>query len=134
MIQGDPEDLLMIDQRAEYLEAVEEYQIAVEDFIDNFRFYLEDWEIQIWEQKIDKTRNAVEECIASMNKIEAELSNEAIARSDENFGAISSQKVEENVEVSQNGTEKVAKVKKSNTENVMKSFDQKERYEELCSK
>ena len=59
MIQGDPEDLLMIDQRAEYLEAVEEYQIAVEDFIDNFRFYLEDWEIQIWEQKIDKTRNAV---------------------------------------------------------------------------
>ena len=134
MIQGDPEDLLMIDQRAEYLEAVEEYQIAVEDFIDNFRFYLEDWEIQIWEQKIDKTRNAVEECIASMNKIEAELSNEAIARSDENFGAISSQKVEENVEVSQNGTEKVAKVKKSNTENVMKSFDQKERYEELCCK
>ena len=69
-----------------------------------------------------------------MNKIEAELSNEAIARSDENFGAISSQKVEENVEVSQNGTEKGAKVKKSNTENVMKSFDQKERYEELCSK
>ena len=69
-----------------------------------------------------------------MNKIEAELSNEAIARSDENFGAISSQKVEENVEVSQNGTEKVAKVKKSNTENVMKYFDQKERYEELCSK
>ena len=69
-----------------------------------------------------------------MNKIEAELRNEAIARSDENFGAISSQKVEENVEVSQNGTEKVAKVKKSNTENVMKSFDQKERYEELCSK
>ena len=124
----------MIDQRDEYLEAVEEYQIAVEDFIDNFRFYLEDWEIQIWEQKIDKTRNAVEECIASMNKIEAELSNEAIARSDENFGAISSQKVEENVEVSQNGTEKVAKVNKSNTENVMKSFDQKERYEELCSK
>ena len=61
-------------------------------------------------------------------------SNEAIARSDENFGAISSHKVEENVEVSQNGTEKVAKVKKSNTENVMKSFDQKERYEELCSK
>ena len=50
-----------------------------------------------------------------MNKIEAELSNEAIARSNENFGAISSQKVEENVEVSQNGTEKVAKVKKSNT-------------------
>ena len=69
-----------------------------------------------------------------MNKIEAELSNEAIARSDENFGAISSQKVEENVEVSQNGTEKVAKVNKSNRENVMKSFDQKERYEELCSK
>ena len=69
-----------------------------------------------------------------MNKIEAELSNEAIARSDENFGAISSQKVEENVEVSQNGTEKVAKIKKSNTENVMKSFDQKESYEELCSK
>ena len=47
-----------------------------------------------------------------MNKIEAELSNEAIARSDENFGVISIQKVEENVEVSQNGTEKVAKVKK----------------------
>ena len=43
----------MIDQRAEYLEAVEEYQIAVEDFIDNFRFYLEDWEIQIWKQKQD---------------------------------------------------------------------------------
>ena len=69
-----------------------------------------------------------------MNKIEAELSNEAIARSEENFGSISSQKVVDNVEVSQNGTEKVAKVKKSNTENAMKSFDQKERYEELCSK
>ena len=49
-----------------------------------------------------------------MNKIEAELSNEAIARSDENFGAISSQKVEENVEVSQNGSEKEGKVKNSN--------------------